>query len=175
LERVQDANEKESRGGGRGIEFFHNRKIRDDSLMMWSGYDIKTGMDGHRPELMMERMRVLLSSGIYWLWEKWDRIRFPVKLGDFVINPKTFIDESEVEFKVLSFSDSDIHLVFYLWGVGCGLACIAWTCELAFIFTWPLLQKAGRSAVTLIVELTRMLVAFVLGICMDLLSKMNSV
>ena len=59
-------------------------------------------------------MKILLRSGIYWLWEKWDGIHFK-KEKQIWRNQSFYIDEERPEFKTLSFDDSDIHLIFSLW------------------------------------------------------------
>ena len=68
-------------------------------------------------------MKNLLSSGIYWLWEEWDSIKFPKEdRGILGVGPNSGKssqphddDKDEMEtFKPSSFKDTDIYLIFYV-------------------------------------------------------------
>ncbi|CAG7817995.1 unnamed protein product, partial [Allacma fusca] len=74
---------------GQGLQFAHNGKITRDgffrqsiSLFVTEWYDAEYNHVGRRAGNVM-------SSGLFWFWEKWDKIRFPrdipVKRNEFPV------------------------------------------------------------------------------------------
>ena len=87
------------------------------------GYFVNEGLDPNRPGAMGRRMKVLLSTGIYNLMEKWDNFRVQKSHDVYFCNNNTSNndnqfededDESVPEYAPLSFSNSNICLFFYL-------------------------------------------------------------
>ncbi|CAG7723860.1 unnamed protein product [Allacma fusca] len=88
--------------------FAHNRRIQNDYIFKKSvGIAISSGYD-HNHKWVSNRARVLLQSGIYWFWEKWDAIHFPE-------NPKHNLTSVNKPLpKPISFFKTDIHLIFLI-------------------------------------------------------------
>ena len=63
------------------------------------------------------KVEIRMESGIFWLWEKWEKLRRDLK------NP--MIPDEKAVFE-LSFDKSDVHLVFgvYLIGVLVSVLCM---------------------------------------------------
>jgi len=95
------------------LRFISNRKISDDSFGQNQGYFFTEDVNQHRPGRFGEAMEILLSSGIYGLWKKWEKIRFGPEERKRA--GKMTEEENLAEFKIISFQDSDVHLVFLLW------------------------------------------------------------
>ncbi|CAG7726528.1 unnamed protein product [Allacma fusca] len=98
------------------LKFAHNFKTQDPFLKQPDGYYITSGMH-ETYQLIPNRMKTLLSSGLYWLWTKWDDIRFSntgnVKEG-IPVNDKH--ESSQASLKPFSTSDPDVYLSFQLFG-----------------------------------------------------------
>ncbi|CAG7730721.1 unnamed protein product, partial [Allacma fusca] len=61
---------------GEKIRLGHNRNVDDGFLSGVEGYSITAGLDKYH-HWVPDRMKQILSSGIYNLWGKWNQIRFP--------------------------------------------------------------------------------------------------
>jgi hypothetical protein len=94
------------------------------------GFDLKDGLDVLRPGAMSGRVQVMLSSGLYWLWERWEGIHWANRNSK--LHP--VLDEGVAVFKQLSFVDSDIHLVFYTLLFFTVFSVLAWLLELGWVF-----------------------------------------
>ncbi|CAG7829635.1 unnamed protein product [Allacma fusca] len=99
------------------LQFGSNKKIEDDQFLRNPAYFMSTkGTDELRHGVPF-RLRALISSGIFNLWEKWDKIRFtnPKRVGQVGDNAKS-----------LGFHSSNIHILFFmlLLGISCAIVII---------------------------------------------------
>ena len=101
-ERFQNA-----MGKNQKLKFAHNFDVDDDAFRWPAGYYISDGLDRAHNGVVHDRMRVLLSAGLYSLWEKWMKIRKERALA-------AQMEENKVHFMPISFRTSDVHLVFVL-------------------------------------------------------------
>ncbi|CAG7837037.1 unnamed protein product [Allacma fusca] len=65
---------------GKDHKFAHNRRAGSDDFLRQSISLIIPYTFTDKYDYVGKRARVMMSSGLYWLWEKWDRIRFPKKI-----------------------------------------------------------------------------------------------
>ncbi|CAG7733869.1 unnamed protein product [Allacma fusca] len=101
----------------RKLKFAHNYKITDNFLKMPSGYYLTGGMD-QVYQLVPNRLKILMSSGIYWLWEKWDKIIFPdyeSEAGRDDGGNTEFLESNTATVRPLILRDPDIYLNFQLY------------------------------------------------------------
>ncbi|CAG7818190.1 unnamed protein product [Allacma fusca] len=93
------------------LKFSHNGRVKTDGLTSISGVYITTGMD-HYHNWAAHRMKTLLQNGILWLWDREERER----LGAGPDETYLLLEDSAIA-KPLSFTDSDVHLIFYIYFV----------------------------------------------------------
>ena len=121
-------------------KFAHNWKVRDDdSFQEFRGYSIKDGLDKAEPFVLSRRMKILLSSGIYWFWEKWDGLQTQHQGKTKNNETNTRIEsESKLEgpWSPLSFQDSgsDIGRIFYYFISALLISTLFWLLELLIHF-----------------------------------------
>jgi len=99
------------------MKFVHNGGEKDEAVQQISGLNIElkwSKVNPHDADFILRPLKILVSSGIFWWWEKWEQIKFH-RDRQIWRNSTEFIDESLAEFKPLSFQDSDVHLVFLIW------------------------------------------------------------
>ena len=87
------------------VKFAHSCDLEDRSLRTFQGFYITGRLAGSKPELILKRIRGLMSSGIHSLWEKWDKYRLAFNL------PKATTQNVGVP---LSLTDSDVRIWFLL-------------------------------------------------------------
>ena len=58
------------------LKYAHNLDVDDDFGVTFTGYVFTDGLHAMISNGVIGRFERLMSSGIYWLWERWDRIRF---------------------------------------------------------------------------------------------------
>ena len=58
------------------LKYANNLDADDDFGVTFKGYAFTDGLHPRIAKAVIGRFKVLISSGIYWFWEKWDRIRF---------------------------------------------------------------------------------------------------
>ncbi|CAG7733154.1 unnamed protein product [Allacma fusca] len=90
------------------VQLAINRKTNDPFLQNPSQFMVTKGSDELR-EGAAFRIRVLISSGIFGLWERWEKIRFTNPQGISV--PQIHKDEDVVP---LGLRSTNIYLIFYL-------------------------------------------------------------
>ncbi|CAG7716410.1 unnamed protein product [Allacma fusca] len=98
------------------LKFAHNAKVRDPFLRKPVYVYIYNPMV-EEYNYVRKRASVMMSSGLFWLWEKWDQIRFPKRIPKVKRQPEIW------RIKALSM-DSSLILVLYalIWGsLACGL------------------------------------------------------
>ncbi|CAG7722094.1 unnamed protein product [Allacma fusca] len=82
----------------------HNLKVQEEFLRVSVGTIITGGLDENH-NWVKNRMKILMSSGIYWLWGKWDKLRSSPKLRRKL---KKYV------FQQLSFENSSVHVLFLM-------------------------------------------------------------
>ncbi|CAG7659683.1 unnamed protein product [Allacma fusca] len=104
------------------IRLGSNRKGNDSFLQKPSQFFFPEG-PSELQEVVLFRLRVLITSGIFGLWEKWDKIKFS--------NPPRNVWPRNVEVVIpLGFGTSNIHLIFYLLLFGLMLALVIASMEM---------------------------------------------
>ena len=58
------------------LKYANNMDADDDFGVTFTGYVFTDGLHTRISNRVIGRFELLMSSGIYWLWEKWERIRF---------------------------------------------------------------------------------------------------
>ncbi|CAG7815098.1 unnamed protein product [Allacma fusca] len=88
------------------IVFAHNGNILDDYILKRSvGITISTGFEKSH-DLISTRAKILIQSGVYWFWEKWDAIIFPTHSSS--VKRRCFLNDP----KPVSLDKTDIYLIF---------------------------------------------------------------
>ncbi|CAG7715184.1 unnamed protein product [Allacma fusca] len=62
---------------GTNLKFSHNRNAGNDPFLRIPTQVIIAECCQEKYHHVARRAHVMLSSGLFWMWEKWDRIRFP--------------------------------------------------------------------------------------------------
>ena len=123
------------------LEFINNGKTSDDSFGRNQGYRFINELNRHRPGRLGQAMEILLSSGIYGLWKTWEGIRFEPEERKRA--RKMTEGENLAEFKIISFQDSDVHLVFLLWVYLLAFSGLAFFLEMALKYPkWRILWNS---------------------------------
>ena len=86
-----------------GVKFAHSCAVEDGSLRAFQGFYITGRLTGSEGELVLKRMRGLVSSGIYSEWKKWDTYRLALNQA------KPVTQKNAVP---LSLTGSDVHIWF---------------------------------------------------------------
>ncbi|CAG7701574.1 unnamed protein product [Allacma fusca] len=107
-------------GSQSSLKFAHNKRIFDGFFRRRKFIYISSGMEDIHKNPAHNRIRTLLSSGIYWMWEKWDKLRYPSEVS--VTNTSGLENVQNV--KPLSLTGSDINLTFLLL-LMCSFCCTA--------------------------------------------------
>ncbi|CAG7732276.1 unnamed protein product [Allacma fusca] len=108
------------------VKLAHNRQVRDDFLNHARGFIFTGGMSKYH-HWVPDRLRTLVISGIYGLWEKWDEIRFK--------NSKLHNrNRLRISYQSLAFHNSHFHLVFLLWVLGTGASSVTYFMEILIFF-----------------------------------------
>ncbi|CAG7786078.1 unnamed protein product, partial [Allacma fusca] len=111
----------------KNLKFWHNRKNSNDPLLRPQIFVSVVGYVPEKYNHVGKRLRIMITSGLYLFWEKWDKIRFPHCNTHF--KGKTSHGK-----KITGLSmESSLALAFFafLWSL---LGC-------AFIFAWELLFR----------------------------------
>ncbi|CAG7819847.1 unnamed protein product [Allacma fusca] len=153
------------------LEFFMRRLRISDASMKWgSNKDepddfltmpkkwMVTDWDGPLYQRVPKRMRTLMTSGIFWLWERWEQANF--------YRRKYLKEESFV--RPLSFSGNDIYLVFQFLGAFWTFDAIALILEICLCYRRDVLTyltTLGRIITRMIVVAVFLLRGFVQRIC----------
>ncbi|CAG7729702.1 unnamed protein product [Allacma fusca] len=107
------------------LRFAHNRKTLNDQAFREPVYVFIPRYIDEKSNLVLKRAKVMLGSGLFWLWEKWDR--FPKCLGS---------KKKKVTFQTcvrpLSM-ESSIVLAIYALCI-CNLACV-------FVFVFEIIFR----------------------------------
>ena len=83
------------------FRFSHSEYSEDFGSMF--GYQFSSGFNEHVGSMVHRRGEVLMESGIFWMWKKWENLRWDFN-NRKVPGEKAFVE--------LSFDNSDVHLVF---------------------------------------------------------------
>ena len=94
-----------------GVRFSHSEDYESFGSMF--GFQLTSGFNEHVGNAVHQRGEMLMESGIFWLWKKWEMLR-RVFNSPKVPNGKTFVE--------LSFRNSDLHLTFGVYVVGVFIA-----------------------------------------------------
>ena len=92
------------------LRYGHNLDDDDDFGVTFQGYMFTDGLHSRFSNAVIGRFKYLISSGIYWLWEKWDRIRFSqsgLKTGEGVTSRSKIVSP-----KALAFDNSGAPWLF---------------------------------------------------------------
>ncbi|CAG7785547.1 unnamed protein product [Allacma fusca] len=101
-----------------GTKFAHNFGSNDSLLKKPKGfYILGTGDENYN--WVHKRMNLLLTSGIYWFWEKWEQIRS----GNFATPPKS----SVVPAKALVMTDFELAFIVLI--ILLTISCLAFAIE----------------------------------------------
>ena len=103
------------------VKFATNFAVEDTTLRAYQGYYVTGRLSMQHREVVLKRIRMVMGSGIHSLWKRWDRMRQLFHLPK--VNGHTVV--------ALSFDNSDIHLLFTVFGVFLSSALTALLCELA--------------------------------------------
>ena len=95
------------------VRFSYSEHSEDFGSMF--GYQLTSGFNEHVGEEMQLRAQMLMESGIFWLWKKWEKFRLDFGNGK---------SPSGKKFVELSFRNSDIHLTFAVYLIGVLVALI---------------------------------------------------
>ncbi|CAG7829153.1 unnamed protein product, partial [Allacma fusca] len=95
------------------IRLGHNLKVEDGFLGGFDGFSISSGLDKYH-HWVPDRMKQILSSGIYKLWEKWNKIRFP-RHRNYTRDP---VVVAHKKFGSLSLKNYDVQCLFYTFVIG---------------------------------------------------------
>ncbi|CAG7733199.1 unnamed protein product [Allacma fusca] len=98
-----------------GLQFAHNGDVLNDAFLRRPYYLQITRAFSEEYNYVGRRARIMLSSGMFWFWQKWDNIRFPRRL---FFHMKTRRDTSP---KPLSMNSS-LMLVLYVY-CWCTIVC----------------------------------------------------
>ncbi|CAG7729215.1 unnamed protein product [Allacma fusca] len=101
-----------NRVSGEKVRLGHNRKVDDGFLSGFEGFLITGGLNKYL-HWVPDRMKQVLSSGIYNLWGKWNHIRFP-KYRNYTYHS----DDGNHPPVPLSLESYDIQCVFYVFLLG---------------------------------------------------------
>ena len=105
-----------------GVTFATNNAEAPETLFhRLDGYRFPGGLNKVHNKLAPSRMKALVHSGIYGLWEKWDSIR-----DEFIRSQNMTVEKDFVE---LSLYNSDIYVVFTLYGICIGVALFTFLLE----------------------------------------------
>ncbi|CAG7717041.1 unnamed protein product, partial [Allacma fusca] len=96
------------------IRLGHNLKVEDGFLGGFEGYSITPGLDVRYHHWVPDRLRISVSSGIYSLWERWDKIRFP-KHGNQSHHRRV---GTHTKWDSLSLQCYDVRVLFYTFVIG---------------------------------------------------------
>ncbi|CAG7731860.1 unnamed protein product [Allacma fusca] len=98
---------------GTNWKFAHNRNAGNDPLLRSPTSIYITKYFHEKYQYVVRRARIMLSSGLYSIWEKWDRIRFPECNSDF-----RSMKPHESDVRALSMERSlALALWAFLWGL----------------------------------------------------------
>ncbi|CAG7827714.1 unnamed protein product [Allacma fusca] len=104
------------------FKFASNSKFHDKSLNFDSGYFFST-LDAFHHHVVPNRLKILLSSGIYNLWTKWNERRDESKNAqDSGSIAGDESQQAEASFEPLSYSNSDLYLIFNLKFISLGIS-----------------------------------------------------
>ena len=87
------------------VRFAHNCAVEDGTLRTFQGFYLTGRLAGFNRELVLKRMRQLLSSGIHSQWKKWDSYRLAFNLS------KPTTQQNAVP---VSLTGSDVRMWFFL-------------------------------------------------------------
>jgi len=125
------------------LKFAHNKKILDDSYTFRKEFVIEQVERGYH-WYFEKRIQILFRSGIWRLWEKWDRFHFiydQVKQKSSIDAAQNLdLDDEIPPFQPLSFKSSDIHVVFLL----CLLCLLISASPLVIEYVWKKCIAAAR-------------------------------
>ena len=102
-------------------KFVHSCAAEDATLRAFQGYYITGRLTGVNGDLVLKRMRGLMSSGIYGLWKKWDKLRLMFKASSISTKQNAV---------PLSLADSDIQQMLDLLLFGVFIALIVFLIEI---------------------------------------------
>ncbi|CAG7832250.1 unnamed protein product [Allacma fusca] len=97
------------------IRVAHNRKIENDLFLSQPvSLYVETDIQ-EKYNFVFKRAHSMLSSGLFWQWEKWDKIRFPKNLEENNRGKYTNKGEETI-IKALSMEDSIVLALYaFLW------------------------------------------------------------
>ena len=87
------------------VRFAHSQEGENFGSIF--GYELTGGFNEYVRNAMHVRGEMLMESGIFWLWKKWERLRRAFRVRNRTVEGKEFVE--------LSFGNSDVHLVFYIY------------------------------------------------------------
>ena len=96
------------------VRFAHSEDFESFGNMF--GFQLTSGFNEYVGNAVHQRGEMLMESGIFWLWKKWE------KLGRVFNSRKMPSGKTFVE---LSFRNSDLHLTFGVYLVGVFIALLS--------------------------------------------------
>ena len=90
------------------VRFSHSEYAEDFGGMF--GYELTSGFNEHVGKAMDLRGDMILQSGVFWLWEKWEKYRQDFRNRNTLAVGKAFVE--------ISFTNSDVHLTFAVYLIG---------------------------------------------------------
>ena len=130
-----------------GLKFARRFDPEDKTLDHVVKYSFTGGLHSRHEKHVPQRLKSLVSSGVFGLWIKWKRLRL-----EFGCSNRGGETSTPADYMALSMEKSDLYLVFNLLGLLLVASMIAFTCECAGRLQ---LLKVLRSASSSVVELLR--------------------
>ncbi|CAG7836891.1 unnamed protein product [Allacma fusca] len=97
-----------------GLVFASNRRFRHDTWHDINGYQISKGLNAYH-RWLPNRFKILIQSGIYSFWEMMKTYQLQIQKEYLPYTYSRF-------FQSLSFQNSSVHLLFYVWLAGAAVA-----------------------------------------------------
>ena len=127
---------EESMARNSSVRFVNNKDEKDDFLSKWKVYFLSTTDEFHK-RLMHKRMKVIVTCGFIQLWDRWS-----VRIRNYRAYRNQAVRKSHREKQItLSFSGSDIRLIFYTLFIGLGFCSLLLVAENIYSTIWKI-QRA---------------------------------
>ena len=115
------------------VRFVNNKDEKDDYLSKWKVYFLSTVDDFHK-SLLHKRMKVTVTCGFIQLWDRWS-----VRIRNYRAYRNQETRQSHREKQItLSFSGSDVRLIFYTLFIGLGFCSLLLLAENIYSTIWKI-------------------------------------
>ena len=105
----------------KNLKFVYSKELEDFRIKM--GFHITPGLNEIVGRPVKLRLEMLMESGIYSMWKRWEELRRVFHAPH----------DQEEEFVELSFDNSDVNLIFILYGICISTSLAMFLLELVLI------------------------------------------